>query len=126
MFPPLWPVDAATALKRGAYPRLKGNEERVLLCVMEDALIPVPANVLAYYTPTAQPYRNQVHIVGDAVLVRKDGTAVSVLDYWYETSDAVSFVLKGQRFGTIPISELDLSETTHINRERGIEFKVAR
>jgi hypothetical protein len=52
MFPPLWPVDLATLPKRGPYTALKGNKERVLLRVMEDALIPVPADKLTYYTPS--------------------------------------------------------------------------
>jgi hypothetical protein len=126
MFPPLWPVDFANLPRRGPYPTLKGNEERVLLRVMEDALIPTPADMRSYYTPGVPPYQNPVHIGGDVVLVRKDGTAVSVVDYWYTTSEAVSFVQTRQRFGTIPIRELDLKETTRINRERGIEFKVPR
>jgi hypothetical protein len=67
-----------------------------------------------------------VHIGGDVVLVQRDGSAVSVVDYLYETPEAVSLLLKGQRFGTIPITELDLSETARINRERGIEFKAPR
>ena len=98
----------------------------MLLRIMEDALIPFPAMAIDVYAPPAMEHRNPVRIGGDAVLVRKDGTAVSVIDYWYETSEAVSFVLKGQRFGTIPIGELDLSESARINRERGIEFKVSR
>jgi hypothetical protein len=51
-------------------------------------------------------------------------------DYWYEVpGQAVNFLVKGgpgQRFGTIPLDELDIKETTRINRERGVEFKVAR
>jgi len=125
MFPPLWPANAATPLRRTPYPALKGHEERILLRAMEDALIPAPADTVAYYTPTVPAHRNQVHVGGDVVLVRKDGTAVTVVDYWYETPEAVSFVLKGHRFGTIPMSELDLSETFRINKERGVEFRVA-
>jgi hypothetical protein len=34
--------------------------------------------------------------------------------------------MKGQRFGTIPLTELDTKATARKNRERGIEFKVAR
>ncbi len=60
------------------------------------------------------------------VLVRKDGSAVSVIDYWFETPDAVSFVVKGHRFGSIPLCDLDLRETARINLERGIEFRVPR
>ncbi len=125
MFPPLWAVDLANLPRRGPYPALKGREERVLLRVMEDVLIPGPADVPTH-APTAAAYHNPVHLGGDVVLVRKDGTAVSVIDYWYETREAVSFVLKGHRFGTIPINELDLAETARINRERGIAFNVAR
>lgn len=126
MFPPLWPVDATMLFKRGPYPALKGREERLMLRVMEDALIPEPGDKLAYYTPTALVHRNQVHVGGDVVLVRKDGTAVAVIDYWYETPESVSFVLKAHHFGTIPTSELDLAGTARINQERGIEFKVGR
>ena len=125
MFPPLWPVDLANLPRRGPYPALKGREERVLLRVMEDALIPAPEEI-GNRSPSARRYQNPVHTGGDVVLVRKDGTAVSVLDYWYETPEAVSFVLKGNRFGTIPMPDLDIGETTRINQERGITFKVRR
>ena len=63
---------------------------------------------------------------GDVVLVRKDGTAVSVIDYWFETPDAVSFVMKGHRFGSIPPCDLDMRETARINQVRGIEFRAPR
>jgi hypothetical protein len=126
MFPPLWPVDIANLPRRGPWPAIKGKEERLLLRVMQDAMIPAVDEGLTYYTPTAEPYHNPVHTGGDVVLVRKDGSAVSVIDYWYETPEAVSFVRKGQRFGTIPMNQLDLSETVRINQERGISFKIPR
>ncbi len=55
---------------------------------------------------------------------------MSVLDYWYSVpGQQVDFLIKGgpgQRFGSIPLDELDIKETTRINRERGIEFRVTR
>lgn len=127
MFPPLWPVAAAELPRRGPFPAIKGKETRLLLRVMQDAMIPSPGEGLSYYTPAAPAWQNPVHAGGDVVLVRKDGTAVSVIDYWYEVpGQAVSFVMKGQRFGTIPLTELDIPETTRINRQRGIEFRVVR
>ncbi len=93
--------------------------------VMEDVLIPAPPEVPTY-APTAAVFHNQVHVGGDVVLVRRDGTAVAVMDYWYETPGAVSFVIKGHRFGSIPVSDLDLKETVRINQERRIAFKGAK
>ena len=55
MFPPLWAADFANLPRRGPYPTLKGNEERVLLRVMEDALIPTPADMRSYCSPRASP-----------------------------------------------------------------------
>ncbi len=127
MFPPLWPADVINLPRRGPYPALKGKEERLLLRVMQDAIIPSIDEGLTYYTPVAEPYRNPVHTGGDVILVRKDGSAVSTTDYWYETPEAVSFLAKGgpgQRFGTIPLAELDIKETVRINRERGIQFRM--
>ncbi len=130
VMPPLWPVAAAELPRRGPWPAIKGKNNRLLLRVMEDALIPSWDDALSYYSPAVEPYHNPVRNGGDVVLVRKDGSAVSVIDYWYEVpGQAVNFLVKGgpgQRFGTIPLDDLDIKETTRINRERGIEFKVVR
>ncbi len=81
---------------------------------------------IATYAPTPAVFHNQVHLGSDVVLVRKDGSAVSVIDYWFETPEAVSLVMKGRRFGSIPLCDLDRHETARINLERGIQFRVAR
>ena len=61
------------------------------------------------------------------MLVRRDGSAVYCTDYWYETSDYISFLaagdMKGQRFGRIAVDELDMKQTVKVNRQRGIEFR---
>jgi hypothetical protein len=38
----------------------------------------------------------------------------------------VSYVLKGNLFGRMPLSELNLKETKRVNEQRGIKFKVVR
>lgn len=135
MFPPLWPVDAALLFRRGPYPAIKGKEERLVLRVMKDALIPTADDGLSYYTSgadsnpsSARPehYENSVHAGGDVVLIRKDGSAVYVIDYWYSVPGYVSYALKDNLFGRIPLSELNLKATIRVNEQRGIEFRVVR
>ncbi len=135
MLPPLWPIDAITLLKRGPYPAMKGKEERLLLRVMQDALIPTVEGSTSYYTDSILPgvepshptyYENRVHVGGDVVLIRKDGSAVYTIDYWYSVPDVVSYVLPGNLFGKMPLTELNLKETKRVNEQRGIEFRVVR
>ena len=137
MLPPLWPIDAITLLKRGPYPALKGKEERLLLRVMQDALIPDVSEQTGYYSnPTADSsdvkpshpryFENRVHVGGDVVLIRKDGSAVYTIDYWYSVPGYVSYVLKGNLFGKVPLSMLNLKATIRVNEQRGIKFKIVR
>jgi hypothetical protein len=79
VIPPLWPVAAAELPRRGPWPAIQGKECRLLLRVMQDALIPSWDDALSYYTPAVEPYHNPVHEGGDVVLVRKDGSAVSAI-----------------------------------------------
>ena len=44
------------------------------------------------------------------MLIRKDGTTVSVIDYCYVTPEAVSFELKGRRFATAGLVRLEPSK----------------
>jgi hypothetical protein len=135
MLPPLWPIDALTLLRRGPYPAMKGKEERLLLRVMQDALIPSVEGATSYYADSNVPgvesnhptyYENPVHVGGDVVLIRKDGSAVYTIDYWYSVPGVVSYVLKGNLFGKMPLAELNLKETKRINEQRGIRFKIVR
>jgi len=135
VFPPLWPVAALELPRRGPWPAIKGREERLVLRVMQDTMIPSIDEGLSYYSPPyylapGQPdaaHDNPVHDGGDVVLVRRDGSAVYCTDYWYETSDYISFLMagdmKGQRFGRIALDELDVKQTVRVNRQRGIEFR---
>ena len=62
------------------------------------------------------------------VLVRKDGSAVSVVDYWYSVpGQQMDFLVNagpGQQFGSINLRDLNIKETVRINRERGIQFRM--
>jgi hypothetical protein len=106
MFPPLWPLDLINLPRRGPWPAIKGKEERLLLRVMQDAVVPDVEGEVPYYTPQGSVgssyYDNPVHVGGDVVLVRKDGSAASVIDYWCEVpGQAVGFAMSGRRSGTI-------------------------
>jgi hypothetical protein len=128
MFPPLWPADVINLPRRGPYPALKGEEERLLLRVIQGAMIPDINQGISYYTPTAEVYHNPVHTGGDGVLVRKDGCAVSVVDYWHSVpGQQVDFLVNtgpGQQFGSINLRDLNIKKTVRINRERGIQFRM--
>ena len=130
MFPPLWPLDLINLPRRGPWPSIKGKEERLLLRVMQDAVIPSIENEIPYYTPkrsiSSAHYENPVHVGGDVVLIRKDGSAVYTIDYWYSVPGVVSYVLAGNLFGKMPLSELNLKETKRVNEQRGIVFRVER
>jgi hypothetical protein len=71
-------------------------------------------------------YENPVHVGGDVVLIRKDGSAVYTIDYWYSVPGVVSYVLPGNLFGRLSLSELNLKETKRVNEQRGIRFKIVR
>ena len=130
MFPPLWPLDLINLPRRGPWPAIEGKEERLLLRVMQDAVVPDVGGEVPYYTPQVSAassyYENPVHVGGDVVLIRKDGSAVYTIDYWYSVPGYVSYVLKGNLFGRMPLSELNLKATIRVNRQRGIEFKIVR
>ena len=130
MFPPLWPLDLINLPRRGPWPSIKGKEERLLLRVMRDAIVPDVQGEIPYYTSSLRPptayYENPVHVGGDVVLVRKDGSAVYTIDYWYSVPGYVSYVLKGNLFGKMPLTELNIKATIRVNEQRGIRFKVVR
>jgi hypothetical protein len=133
MFPPMWPLDLINLPRRGPWPAIKGKEERLLLRVMRDAIVPDVEGGIPYYTSSVAPltrrpayYENPVHVGGDVVLIRKDGSAVYTIDYWYSVPGYVSYVLKGNLFGRMPLSELNLKETKKVNEQRGIQFRVVR
>jgi hypothetical protein len=60
------------------------------------------------------------------VLTRKGGSAVYVIGCWYSIPGAVSYAHKGNPFGRIPLSELNMKATVRVNEKRGIRFKVGR
>lgn len=60
------------------------------------------------------------------MLIRKDGSAVYTIHYWYSVPGYVSDVLKGNMFGRMPPSELNLKETKRVNEQREIKFKIVR
>ncbi len=132
MFPPLWPLDLINLPRRGPWPSIKGKEERLLLRVMQDAVVPDVGGEISYYSPVAAGpsassyYENPVHVGGDVVLVRKDGCAIYPIDYWYTAPGYVSYVLPGNLFGRMPLSELDMKATIRVNEQRGIRFRVVR
>lgn len=130
MFPPLWPLKAATLLGRGPWPAIKGKEERLLLRVMQDAVVPDIGGGIPYYSrgvsAASSYHEDPVHVGGDVVLIRKDGSAVYVIDYWYSVPGYVSYALKDNLFGRIPLSELNLKATIRVNGQRGIKFRVVR
>ena len=90
-------------------------------------MIPAVDDGVRYYSPTIEASHNPVHHGGDVLLVRRAGSAVSVIDDWNETSEAVSFLVNagpGRRLGSVNLRDLNVKETTRVNRERGIEFKM--
>lgn len=97
---------------------------------MQDAVVPDVSGGIPYYTPesNASSYDdgNPVHVGGDIVLIRKNGSAVYVVDYWYSVPGYVSYALKDNLFGRIPLSELNLKSTIRVNGQRGIRFRVKR
>jgi hypothetical protein len=132
-FSPLWPLDLMNLPRRGPWPAIKGKEERLLLRVMQDAIVPEVQGEIPYYASAVAPlthrpdyYENPVHVGGDVVLIRKDGSAVYTIDYWYSVAGVVSYVLPGNLFGKMPLSELNLKETKRVNEQRGISFKIVR
>lgn len=60
------------------------------------------------------------------VLIRKDGSTVYTIDYWYSVPGVVSYVLPGHMFGKMRLSELNLKETKKVNEQMGIKFRVER
>jgi hypothetical protein len=74
-----------------------------------------------------EAHDNPVHDGGDVMLIRRDGSGILCHDYWYETSDCISFLMagdmKGQRFGRIALDELEMKQTVKVNWQRGIEFR---
>jgi hypothetical protein len=130
MFPPLWPLNLINLPRRGPWPAIKGKEERLLLRVMQDAVIPDVQGEIPYYTPSLRHptayYENPVHVGGDVVLVRKDGSAVYTIDYWYSVPGYASYALKGNLFGRMALSELNIKATIRVNEQRGIKFKIVR
>jgi hypothetical protein len=139
VLPPLWPLAVAELPRRGPWPAIKGKEERLVLRVMQDVMVPAVDQGLAYYSPPfyASPEQqgqrthvNPVRDGGDVVLVRKDGSSVLCQDYWVEVPGYISYLMAGdmpgQRFGRVAIDSLDMKETVRVNRERGIEFRKPR
>ena len=60
------------------------------------------------------------------MLTRKGGNAVYVIGCWHSMPGAASYVLKGNLFGRMPISDVNLKATVRVNEKRGKSFRVVR
>lgn len=60
------------------------------------------------------------------MLTFKGGSAVYVIGRWCSMPGLVSYVLMGNLFGRMPLSELNMKETILVNEQRGIRSRVVR
>jgi hypothetical protein len=54
-----------------------------------------------------------------------DGTIRAVKDYGLK-DDTLTYVTRDGQSSSVPLSEVDLSFTIQLNRERGLEFRLPR
>jgi hypothetical protein len=85
----------------------------------------IPYYTSSLHSPTAY-YENPVQVGGDVVLVRKEGSPVYTINYWYTVPGYLSYALKGHQFSRMPLSELNLKAIVRVDEQRGIRFRVVR
>ena len=59
------------------------------------------------------------------LLALNDGSIRAATDYWQE-NDTLHYLTREGKSASVPLSELDLSFTTQLNRERGLEFSLPK
>jgi len=59
------------------------------------------------------------------LLALNDGSIRAVTDYWLE-KDTLHYLTRDGKSASVPLSELDLSFTTQLNRERGLDFRLSK
>ncbi|MBY0507746.1 MAG: hypothetical protein K2X03_27790 [Bryobacteraceae bacterium] len=72
------------------------------------------------------PVKNHREVDTSTWLVALDGGLIrAVRDYWLD-GDVFHYVLRDGTEGSMPLSEIDLSLTEQLNRERGLTFRLPK
>lgn len=84
-----------------------------------------PEGTPTYVPPPYIERRNDVQGVPDRVwlVALSDGTIRAVKYYWLE-DDTLTYITRDGNSSSVPLSEVDLSFTIQLNRERGVEFRL--
>jgi hypothetical protein len=59
------------------------------------------------------------------LLALNDGSIRAARDYWLE-DDTLRYLTRDGKSASVPLSELDLSFTLQLNRERSLDFRLPK